>query len=82
MGARRAMSADEREFWRAVGRRIELRRLEVGLSQQAVASMIGVTRQEVYRFEVGEARFSLYQLRKVSSALRVSLVEMMPVSNK
>ena len=54
----------------AVGARIRLRRQEVGLSQQALAESLGVTFQQVQKYERGVNRISASMMVRAARALR------------
>ncbi|MGE5505370.1 MAG: helix-turn-helix domain-containing protein [Actinomycetota bacterium] len=56
-----------------VGRRIRERRIMLGLSQQALASLIGVTYQQAHKYERGINRLSASRLFDISVALGVDI---------
>jgi transcriptional regulator with XRE-family HTH domain len=56
---------------RRIGRRIRLRRLSRGLSQEALASMLGLTFQQVQKYERGTNRISAGRLDEIARVLRV-----------
>ncbi|ONG53022.1 transcriptional regulator [Pseudoroseomonas deserti] len=62
----RARQADKH-----VGMRIRERRLMLGLSQQQLASMIGVTYQQAHKYERGLNRISAGRLFEIASVLAV-----------
>jgi transcriptional regulator with XRE-family HTH domain len=55
-----------------VGGRMRLRRIQLGLSQGALASKIGVSFQAVQKYESGDIRISASRLYDVSQVLEVS----------
>jgi transcriptional regulator with XRE-family HTH domain len=55
-----------------VGGRMRLRRIQLGLSQGALASKIGVSFQAVQKYESGDIRISASRLYDVSQVLDVS----------
>lgn len=57
-----------------IGRRIRLRRTLLGLSQQHLASAVGVTFQQIQKYESGTNRISAARLYDVSRALGVTTV--------
>jgi transcriptional regulator with XRE-family HTH domain len=65
-GGGRANDAD-----RHVGTRIRERRLMLGLSQQQLAQMIGVTYQQAHKYERGLNRISAGRLYEISQVLNV-----------
>ena len=56
---------------RHVGARVRLRRQTVGLSQEALGSAIGVTFQQVQKYERGTNRISASRLWELSNILEV-----------
>ncbi|GEO82445.1 helix-turn-helix domain-containing protein [Pararhodospirillum oryzae] len=62
----RASDAD-----RHVGRRIRERRVMLGLSQQQMADMIGVTYQQAHKYERGINRISAGRLYEIAQVLGV-----------
>ncbi|WP_041794722.1 helix-turn-helix domain-containing protein [Pararhodospirillum photometricum] len=62
----RASEAD-----RHVGRRIRERRVMLGLSQQQMADMIGVTYQQAHKYERGINRISAGRLYEIAQVLGV-----------
>jgi len=55
-----------------VGGRMRLRRIQLGLSQGALASKIGVSFQAVQKYESGDIRISASRLYDVAQVLQVS----------
>jgi transcriptional regulator with XRE-family HTH domain len=55
-----------------VGRRIKERRLALGLSQERLSERVGVTHQQLQRYEYGLIRMSVYRLVAISKAVDVS----------
>lgn len=55
-----------------VGGRMRLRRIQLGLSQGALASKIGVSFQAVQKYESGDIRISASRLYDVARVLEVS----------
>lgn len=56
---------------RYVGGRIRERRVMLGLSQQQMADMIGVTYQQAHKYERGINRISAGRLYEIAQVLRV-----------
>ena len=50
------MTAADRQFTKALGRRLAQFRQEAGLTQQAVAAQLGVAQQTLAHYEVGRLR--------------------------
>jgi transcriptional regulator with XRE-family HTH domain len=57
----------------AVGRRVRDRRMLLGWSQQRLADALGVTFQQVQKYERGANRFSASMLDAVAKALKVPI---------
>ncbi len=66
--------------YRAIGRRIaDLRRLRVpALSQEDLATKVGLTRVSVTNIENGKHRVQIHTLYAIALALEVSLSELLP----
>ena len=54
-----------------VARRIRERRIMLGLTQQQVAELVGVTYQQVHKYEKGDNRVSAGRLFAIAQALGV-----------
>ena len=67
----RARRADSRDA--EVGRRVRSRRLECRLSQTELADRIGVTFQQVQKYEKGVNRIGAGRLQRISEALEVPI---------
>src|SRR5215208_5898064 len=55
---------------RHVGLRIRMRRKEIGVSQERLAEALGITFQQVQKYERGANRVSASKLWEIASALR------------
>jgi transcriptional regulator with XRE-family HTH domain len=58
---------------RHVGRRLRARRLALGLTQQQMAGLIGVTYQQAQKYETGANRMTAERLFTVAQALGVNV---------
>ncbi|WP_417834710.1 helix-turn-helix domain-containing protein [Thalassospira xiamenensis] len=56
---------------KAVGAQVRFRRTELGLSQQQLADFLGVTYQQVAKYERGENRIGASRLYEIAIALKV-----------
>ena len=56
-----------------VGSRLRLRRLEVGMSQEKLAEALGVTFQQVQKYERGVNRIGASRLHQIAQALQVPI---------
>ncbi len=54
---------------RELGRRVLRRRIELGLSQKALAEKVGTSQNRIYLIETGEANPTLDTLERLASAL-------------
>ena len=68
--------ADEVDAY--VGARISLRRSALGLSQSALAQRIGVSFQQVQKYETGQNRISASRLHRVAAVLGASVESFFP----
>lgn len=58
----------------ALGSRIRLRRRELGLSQEQLAREVGITFQQVQKYEHGTNRVSFSRLVEIAKALRCGVM--------
>ena len=65
-----------------VGGRIRERRIMLGLTQQQLAEMIGVTYQQAHKYERGINRVSAGRLFEIARALSAPITIFMKVSGK
>ena len=61
-----------------VGLRIRLRRKELGVSQEKLAEAIGLTFQQVQKYEKGANRVSASRLHQVATVLGCSVADFFP----
>ena len=74
MGAEsRRFSRSTEDVDRIIGKRVRERRIMLGLNQQQLAEMVGVTYQQAHKYERGINRISASRLIKISSALNVEV---------
>ena len=55
---------------RKLGQRVRSRRLEIGMSQERLAELLGVTFQQVQKYEKGVNRIAASRLYDIASALQ------------
>jgi transcriptional regulator with XRE-family HTH domain len=67
------------DFYRDIGRAIQRIREERGLTQEALASLISLTRTSVTNIEKGRQRFLVHTLVDFARALGVPASELIPV---
>src|ERR1044071_9087670 len=58
---------------RRLGQRVRSRRLEIGMSQERLAELLGVTFQQVQKYEKGFNRIAASRLVDISAALDMSI---------
>ena len=68
MGIRNATEIDQ-----YVGSRMRVRRIEIGMSQEALGDQLGVTFQQVQKYERGANRISASRLFFLANALGVPI---------
>ena len=61
-----------------VGARIGLRRSALGLSQSALAQQLGISFQQVQKYETGQNRISASRLHRVATVLATSVDAFFP----
>ena len=60
----------------ALGARVRLRRKELRLSQSDLASAVGITFQQVQKYEYGANRISFSRLVEIATALKCSVADL------
>lgn len=65
-----------------IGRKVRAARLELGLSQSALAESIGVTFQQVQKYEKGVNRIAASTLYGIAKALRRPIDSFFPLRAK
>jgi transcriptional regulator with XRE-family HTH domain len=63
---------DEAAFSAALGKRLRQRRRLLEMTQSNVAKVIGVSFQQVQKYEQGASQVRVYQLTRLAAALRTS----------
>ncbi|MGE0828819.1 MAG: helix-turn-helix domain-containing protein [Hyphomonadaceae bacterium] len=74
--SRRATDAD-----RMIGAKIRARRIAARMSQDKLASAIGITFQQIQKYESGSNRVAAGVLLKIASALGVPIEALLPASD-
>lgn len=65
-------------FDAAMGMRVRARRLEIGMSQERLAELLGVTFQQVQKYEKGVNRIAASRLWDIAHALGCGVVDLYP----
>ena len=68
------LNEDVRQFNLSVGKKIKTRRLELKKTQSWLAKKIGVTFQQVQKYEKGSNGTNLFNLKEIAYALQVSIL--------
>jgi transcriptional regulator with XRE-family HTH domain len=71
---------DQIEFYRAVGRCVRKARKSRSLTQQALASLVSLTRTSITNIEKGRQKILLHTLADLAFALRVEYAALLPVN--
>lgn len=58
---------------REIGEKVKMRRKELGISQERLAEVLGVTYQQVQRYENGTNRLNVENIQLIADALSVSV---------
>ncbi|HYD86014.1 MAG TPA: helix-turn-helix transcriptional regulator [Vitreimonas sp.] len=58
-----------------IGERVRARRLEIGMSQERLAELLGVTFQQVQKYEKGANRIAASRLFDISCALDLPITD-------
>ena len=68
------LNENVRQFNISVGQKIKIRRQELKKTQTWLAKKIGVTFQQVQKYEKGMNGTSLFNLKEIANALQVSVL--------
>ena len=68
------LNEDVRQFNLSVGKKIKTRRLELKKTQSWLAKKIGVTFQQVQKYDKGSNGTNLFNLKQIADALQVSVL--------
>ena len=60
---------------RKIGKRLEQLRKSYGLSQIELAEKVGISFQQIQKYEKGITRISVYRLQQISDALGIRITE-------
>jgi transcriptional regulator with XRE-family HTH domain len=66
-------------FYAEVGRRIRDQRDQRGLTQEALSSLVALSRTSVTNIERGRQKFLLHTLRDIANALQVPMASLLPI---
>jgi transcriptional regulator with XRE-family HTH domain len=57
-----------------IGKRLKLRRLQLGLSQESLGLALGVTFEQVQKYETGNDRIEVARLQQIAEILNVPIL--------
>lgn len=69
-------------FYKLLGQKIAENRQKSGLSRRALAAKLGITYQQLYKYEMGENRLAAHYLVTLSSLLGCSASELLGEKEK
>lgn len=72
------MSSDDDRYYRIFGQGIRQRRTSLGMSQDELASGVGLSRTSVTNIERGRQRILLHQLQSFAQVLKIRPNELLP----
>jgi transcriptional regulator with XRE-family HTH domain len=75
---RGAAVTDYSRFYAELGRQIQVKRDKAGLTQQALASLVGLSRASIANVERGKQRLMLDTYLDLAAALKVAPAELLP----
>lgn len=67
------------KFYNDLGERIKVERLRQRISQEELASYLGLTRSSIINLEKGRHRPSVYQLLQIAGMLNIEYTELIPI---
>lgn len=59
-----------------IGKRIRRFRLDAGLSQENLAEMVGVTFQQIQKYENGHTTLNILKLQQITKALKLTVADL------
>lgn len=59
-----------------IGRKIRKYRQDAGLSQEKLAEMVGVTFQQIQKYESGQTTLNVVKLQKIANSLKVAVADL------
>lgn len=71
---------DNHAYYKALGARIAHMRKEQGMTQAELASVLGMSQQSVFAYELGERRVPVLLLPRLADTFAISVQELIEVS--
>lgn len=59
---------------KTIGERVKFRRQNIGMSQERLAEILGISYQQVQRYEGGQNKISVERIQQIAAALAVPIV--------
>jgi transcriptional regulator with XRE-family HTH domain len=59
---------------KSIGERVKFRRQDIGMTQERLAEVLGVSFQQVQRYECGKNRISVERIQQIAAALSVPVI--------
>ena len=78
MTFKNSFSTSDKEITKLIGRRIAILRINQGMSQLKLASKVGVSFQQIQKYEAGKNRVSIDRLIAIAKALNVKIINFFP----
>lgn len=76
------MNDEESAFFVSVGKRIKNARVIKGMSQESLAKEVGVTFQQMQKYESAKDRISIHKLVIISQFLEVSILDLLGLKDE
>jgi len=68
------MGTDKILSSKAIGERIKFRRQDIGMSQERLAEVLGISYQQVQRYEGGQNKISVERIQQIAATLSVPVI--------
>jgi transcriptional regulator with XRE-family HTH domain len=59
---------------KSIGEKVKFRRQDIGMSQEALAEILGLSYQQVQRYENGRNKISVERIQEIADALAVPVI--------
>ena len=68
------MKTDKILSSKTIGERVKFRRQDIGMSQERLAEILGVSFQQIQRYEAGANRISVERIQQIAIAMSVPII--------
>ncbi len=65
-----------------IGQAVRARRIEIGVSQNALAKALGLSFQQVQKYELGENRIAASRLIHIARTLKCKITDLIPEADR